>query len=147
MKKLKLPPYKFRIEESIKGYNIFDDIRHKLVALTPEEWVRQHFIHYLTDHLNYPRSLIKIETGLKYNRLLKRSDIVAFDREGKPFLLVECKSADIKISKDAVYQVALYNKTLKARYIVVSNGLDFLCADLEKPGEMQWILNIPEFKG
>ena len=146
MKKLNLPPYKFRIEETNKGYYIFDDIRRKLVMLTPEEWVRQHFIHYLIDHLNYPRSLIKIETGLKYNKLLKRSDIVAFDRVGKPFLLVECKSAETKISKEAVYQVASYNKTLKARYVVVSNGLDFLCADLEKSPDVHWIKNIPEFE-
>lgn len=145
MKKLKLPPYKFRIEETEKGYYIFDDIRHKLVALTPEEWVRQHFIHYLTDHLNYPKSLIKIETSLRYNKLLKRSDIVAFDRSGRPILLVECKSAELKITRDAVYQVASYNRTLNARYVVVSNGLDFLCADLEKSGDIHWIREIPEF--
>lgn len=145
MKKLNLPPYKFRIEESEPGYKIFDDIRHKSVALTPEEWVRQHFVHYLTDHLNYPRSLIKIETGLKYNKMLKRSDIVTFDRTGKPFLLVECKSAENRITKNAVYQVASYNKTLMARYVVVTNGLDFLCADI-KGKNIEWLRNIPEFR-
>ena len=77
--------------------------------------------------------------------MLKRSDVVTFDRTGKPFLLVECKSAEIKISKDAVYQVASYNKTLKARYVVVTNGMDFLCADV-RDSDVEWLKDIPEFR-
>ena len=144
MDNLNLPRFAIRIKESEKGTVIFDVIRKKYVVLTPEEWVRQHLVHYLIDHKGYPKSLIKVESGLKYNQLQKRSDVLVFDRTGKPFLLVECKSSVIKLNRDVIYQGATYNKTIGARYLLVTNGLTILCTKIgESPDH--WFDYVPEF--
>src|SRR5262249_54832795 len=101
---------------------IFDIIRKKFVALTPEEWVRQHWLHYLIEEGKYPRSLIVPEMKIVLNDLSKRCDVVVHDRSGNPFLIVECKSPDVKISQKVFDQVARYNLTLKVKYLIVSNG-------------------------
>jgi hypothetical protein len=146
MKKLNLPPFDYKIKTENSGNRIFDIIRKKYLLLTPEEWVRQHFVHYLIEHCHYPRSLISIETGLKYNQLRKRSDIIVYDKSGIPFLLVECKSADIQISKNAVFQATTYNQTVRAPYLVVTNGMGFICA---KTGgeidQLKWLDSLPPF--
>ncbi|MFL5728166.1 MAG: type I restriction enzyme HsdR N-terminal domain-containing protein, partial [Cytophagaceae bacterium] len=85
MQKLNLPQFDVKIQESNGKTEIFDALRKKYIVLTPEEWVRQHFVNLLIQHYNYPKSLISLESGLKYNELQKRSDIVVYDREGKPF--------------------------------------------------------------
>src|SRR5690606_27113443 len=89
---LNLPSFEYRIKKTEEKTFIFDEIRKKFVVLTPEEWVRQHFVHYMIGHLRYPRALINVETGLAYNQLRKRSDIVLYDRTGKPWMIVECKA-------------------------------------------------------
>ncbi|HVD99381.1 MAG TPA: type I restriction enzyme HsdR N-terminal domain-containing protein [Cytophagaceae bacterium] len=112
--------------------------------MTPEEWVRQHFIHLLLNHYNYPKALIKIEGGLRYNKLLKRSDILVFDREGNPFLLVECKSADQKINQSSFDQAAVYNMTKKARYLAVTNGLNTYCCSIDHElKKFEFIADLP----
>jgi hypothetical protein len=123
---LNLPPIDARIRESPEGLMIYDRIRKKFVALGPEEWVRQHFIHLLIDQLHYPASLMKSESGLVYHKNLKRSDILVYGRDGKPFLLVECKAPGVNPGEDTVRQVAEYNKILQARFVAVSNGLRHL---------------------
>lgn len=128
MVRLNLPSFDYKLRKADGKVWIFDVIRKKFVVLTPEEWVRQHFIHYMTGELKYPRSLIRIEGGLMYNQLQKRSDILLFDREGNPWMLVECKEPGFKLSQLVVEQVAAYNATHRARYITVSNGLTHLCA-------------------
>lgn len=146
MKKLNLPPFDYKIKTENSDNRIFDIIRKKYFLLTPEEWVRQHFIHYLINHCYYPRSLISIETGLKYNKLRKRSDIIVYDKSGSPFLLVECKSADIRISKKAVFQVATYNQTVQAPFLVVTNGMGFICAKTSSEmGQLKWQDSLPPF--
>ena len=146
MKKLNLPPFNYKIKRETNGNKIFDIIRKKYLVLTPEEWVRQHFVHFLINHLHYPKSLISIESGLKYNSLRKRSDIVVYDKMGSPFLLVECKSANSPITSNAVFQAGTYNHTLKAKYIVVTNGLSFLCGKVKSSNEkIDWLDNIPPF--
>lgn len=127
MQTLNLPEIELKIREKEANYEIFDIIRKKYVFLTPEEWVRQHFVHYLISHLKYPKSLIKVETGLKYNQLTKRSDILAYSSEAKPFLLVECKSFKVKINKTALEQAAVYNKNIDAPYLVLTNGIKHYC--------------------
>src|SRR5689334_8566895 len=106
MIKLNLPAYEHRTRESEGKLWIFDPLRKKFLVLTPEEWVRQHFINYLVVHQKYPKALIKIEGGLTYNQLAKRSDVVVFNREGKPWMLVECKSPDIVLSEQVIRQAA-----------------------------------------
>ena len=131
MQKLNLPSFEYNIREINGKAAIFDILRKKFVVLTPEEWVRQHFVNFLIHHYNYPKSLIRLESGLKYNQLQKRSDIQVFDREGNIFLIVECKSAEVKISQNTFEQVARYNFSLKARHIAVTNGLHHFCCSVD----------------
>lgn len=127
MHKLNLPAYAYRLKNADGKVWIFDGIRKKFVVLTPEEWVRQHMVNYLVNHLNYPRGLIRVETGLTFNNLRKRSDVVVLDRHGKNWMVIECKSPKQKITPDAALQVAVYNSGLKAQYVVISNGLNHFC--------------------
>jgi len=145
MKKLNLPEFPAKLKQADGGkVLIFDIIRKKYVQLTPEEWVRQNFIYYLVNFLDYPKSLIKVESGLKYNRLLKRSDILVFNRDVEPLLLVECKSSDLKITQDVVDQAAVYNRSLKAKYLLVTNGIQHLCWKISDDGN-QLLEEIPRY--
>ena len=100
---------------------IFDPVRRKYVALTPEEWVRQHILHYLMDK-GYPASLIAIERGIEVNGLLRRFDIVVYDRDTKPLILVECKAQEEALDHHVVMQAIAYNLTVKAKYLWLTNG-------------------------
>jgi hypothetical protein len=99
-------------------------IRKKSILLTPEEWVRQHIIAYLINELNYPETLVGVEKAIQYNSLNKRWDIVVFDSDFKPHLLVECKAPNIKLNEDTLKQVLSYQHQLNCELIVISNGLD-----------------------
>ena len=114
---------------------ILDIIRKKYIVLTPEEWVRQHFVNYLILDLHYPKSLFKIESGLKFNHMQKRSDILIHDRTGAPWMLVECKSPDIKLTQKAFNQIAVYNMTIGAKYLAVTNGMAHYCCVAGVPGQ------------
>src|SRR5688572_11754365 len=120
---LNLPSFEYQLRKENDKVLIFDILRKKYLVLTPEEWVRQHFIHHLINDMKYPRSLIKLEGGLSYNTLAKRSDIVVFDREGKPWMVVECKAPDQPINDSTLRQASMYNKKLLAPYLTVSNGM------------------------
>lgn len=145
--RLNLPSYQFVFKNKEGKTYIFDIIRKKLVYLTPEEWVRQNFIKYLIEELGYSKSLIKVESGLRYNKRLKRSDLVIFNNQATPEILVECKSTSIPISQHMFDQVAVYNNTLKAQYLVISNGLEHYCCkvDFEK-NEIKYLTAIPSKK-
>ena len=146
MRKLNLPGIKATLKKEEGKVWIFDMIRKKYIILTPEEWVRQHFIHYLIFELNYPRSLFRIEGSLTYNKLQKRSDILIFDRAGKPWMLIECKAADIRLSQKAFNQVAVYNMTVNAKYLAVTNGMAHYCCEASKQGETPVFLEVfPDF--
>ncbi|MFD1000793.1 type I restriction enzyme HsdR N-terminal domain-containing protein [Ohtaekwangia kribbensis] len=123
MIQLNLPAFEHQIKQADGKHWIFDVLRKKYLVLTPEEWVRQHFVHYLVNEMQYPRTLIKVEGGLSYNKLSKRSDIVVFDRNGKPWMIIECKAPDIAITESTVRQASMYNATLKANFLVVTNGM------------------------
>ena len=144
MKILNLPEYKFNLQDRNGKLTIFDPIRKKYIVLTPEEWVRQHFLNYLIHHLAFPKSLIKVESGLSYNTLSKRSDILVFDRNGQSLMLVECKSFEVKIKQDAFDQAAMYNKTINARYIAITNGLEHWCCKIEANG-IRFLESIPNY--
>ncbi len=147
MDKLSLPTFNINIKESAGKTVIFDIIRKKYIVLTPEEWVRQHFIHYLIDHLGYSRALIGVEQGMRYNALLKRTDIIVFDRTGAPLVLVECKEPAHRLNQKAMAQAMMYNKTLKAPYIIVSNGIDHSCMHVNPVDKKVDFLNtIPRFE-
>jgi predicted type IV restriction endonuclease len=125
---------------------IFDIIRKKYVVLTPEEWVRQHFVQHLIQNLHYPKALFRIESSLTYNRRQKRSDILIRDREGKPWMLVECKSDAIKLTQNAFNQIAVYNMTIGATYLAVTNGMVHYCWRAPELGkEAVFLDKFPEF--
>ena len=125
---------------------IFDAIRKKYVVLTPEEQVRQHLINYLVTEKNYPAMLISVELPLKYAQLKKRSDVLVSNRNGLPLMLVECKSPDVSITQKVFEQIAIYNLTIKAPYLMVTNGLKHYCmiAATEK-SPVRFLDTIPEY--
>jgi len=134
MFELNLPRAEVKLANRNGKPAIWDFVRKKWLQLTPEEYVRQHFIHYLVLHLQYPASRISIEKGLEVVRLSKRSDIVVYNQEGQPTILVECKAPQVRLSKDTLEQASAYNLTLKAKYLCVTNGLEhaFFRIDFEK---------------
>ena len=144
MVQLNLPQFKCNIRKNDGKYEIFDAIRKKYVTLTPEEWVRQHFIHYLIEDLHYPKSLISVETGTKYHQLKKRTDVLVYDRGLTPLLLTECKSFKIKLNQSSMDQATLYNRELKARYLVVTNGMQHFCCEFHE-GTYTFLDHIPAF--
>lgn len=116
------------------------------MALTPEEWVRQHFVQFLIKEKKYPRSLIKLEGGLKLNTLQKRSDILLFNSSGEKIMLVECKAPSVKISQETFDQVARYNIIHRVKYLVVSNGLQHFCAEIDfDQGSYNFLMELPEY--
>ena len=131
MVKLNLPKYAYKVKNRENKLYIFDNIRKKYVVLTPEEWVRQHFVNYLITDKNYPKSIIAIEKQLKFNDLVKRTDILVFDKQGLPDIIVECKSPGIKISQETFDQIATYNLKLDANILIVTNGLQHYCCRLD----------------
>jgi hypothetical protein len=135
MQPLRFPTYQFRFKNSENKVAIFDEIRKKFIILTPEEWVRQHVVHYLISDKSYPKSWINVEKRIKINRLIKRYDVVVFNPDGSIFLLVECKAPEIKISQQTFDQIARYNLTLKANYLMVTNGLDHYFCQLDYENE------------
>lgn len=145
MFKLNLPDFNPTIRKEDGKVWIFDIIRKKYIVLTPEEWVRQHFVHYLINHLKYPKTLFRIEGSLTYNKLQKRSDIVIHDRDGKPWMLVECKAPNIKLTQKAFNQVAVYNMTIGARFVAVTNGMVQYCFEPSSKGEANHLTSFPEF--
>jgi hypothetical protein len=146
MKALNLPTFTYKIQASKTGYQIFDVVRKKYVRLTAEEWVRQHFLHYLIDHLAYPQALIRLEQGVQYNRLWHRPDIIVYDRLAKPLMLVECKAPSIDLTKDTWGQVARYNAHCNAQLLVITNGINHFCWQLDyAQGRHTMLQEIPCF--
>lgn len=134
MQQLQFPAYSFRFKSSENKISIFDPIRKKFVILTPEEWVRQHVIQFLTVEKNYPKSLINVEKVLVLNEMKKRYDLVVFNPDGSIHIIVECKAPQVEITQETFDQIARYNLSLKADYLMVTNGLQhFYCQmDYEK---------------
>lgn len=120
---LNLPPIKPILQEKEGKMLIFDSLRKKYLVLSPEEWVRQHWISFLITQLNFPKGLVSLEKGLKYNQLQKRTDLVIWDNSMNPYLLIECKAPKIKLSQKTLEQACLYQKELQTKYLILSNGI------------------------
>ncbi|WP_418645649.1 type I restriction enzyme HsdR N-terminal domain-containing protein [Tenacibaculum insulae] len=147
MQKLNLPSYTFKLKSNENKTLIFDKWRKKYLVLTPEEWVRQHFVQFLIDEKKYPVSLIALEKQLTINNLKKRTDIVIFSSDGTPNIIVECKAPKIKIGQDTFDQIARYNLKLDANYLVVTNGLQHYFCKLDKENETYIFLKeIPDYQ-
>lgn len=146
MQKLNFPVYSFRFKNSENKVAIFDEIRKKFIILTPEEWVRQHVTQYLLQEKKYPKSYINVEKLIKINELTKRYDLVVFRPDGALFLLVECKAPEIKITQQTFDQIARYNLTLKAKYLMVTNGLNHYFCEMDFENEKYVFLEqLPDF--
>jgi hypothetical protein len=131
LQQLNLPEFSFKLRNKDGKDLIFDTIRKKFVILTPEEWVRQNFIQYLIHNLNYPQGLIASEFGIEYNKVKFRPDIVVFNQQGEPYLIVECKAPEVSIDQKVFDQIARYNLNLKVEYLVVTNGMKHFCCRLD----------------
>lgn len=126
---------------------IFDPVRKKWVALQPEEWVRQHVVHFLRAEKHFPDGLITIEQGFDYQGMPRRADLVAHGRDGRPVLLVECKAPDVPIDQSVFDQVALYNQVIRARYLFVTNGLTHYCSKIDwVRRRYEFIDEVPDFR-
>lgn len=146
MQKLNFPVYSFRFKNSENKVSIFDEIRKKFILLTPEEWVRQHVIQFLLQNKKYPKSLINVEKLIKINDLNKRYDGVVFLPNGEIFLLIECKAPEVPISQHTFDQIARYNLVLKAKYLMVTNGLNHYFCQMDFENEKYVFLKeLPEY--
>lgn len=143
---LNLPQYPFRITLREKQHFIFDELRKKHLVLTPEEWVRQHFIQYLILEKKFPKSLIQLEAGLNLNQRMQRTDIVVFNHSGDRIMVIECKAPHIQINQQVFDQAARYNSVHKARWLVVTNGLKHYYAQIDhiNPG-FSFLEELPEY--
>lgn len=143
---LNLPPYPFKISDKDGVLTLFDEFRKKPVIITPEEWVRQHFVQYLINQKKYPRTLIKLEGGLRLNGMARRSDILVFDSAGEKLLMVECKAPSVVINQKVFDQIARYNMTHKATLLAVTNGMQhYYCRIDFKNGTYKFLEELPAY--
>ena len=143
--KLNLPAAEFDLRTTDHGTEVFDTIRKHWLVLTPEEWVRQHMVRYLTDDLGYPPGLTAVEKGFDLGGIPYRADIVAYDRSGSAILAVECKAPDVKIGQKTFDQIGQYNKVIKARILVVTNGLAHFCVQTDNRNQWTQLERIPPY--
>lgn len=143
---LNLPPVQLRLKKEDNIIKVFDFLRKKYVALTPEEYVRQHFTHFLCERLHYPESLTANEVSLEVNGMKKRCDTVVFNPDGTPLLVVEYKAPGVAVSQTVFDQIVRYNLTMHARYLIVSNGINHYCAVIDyKNNTYNFIPSIPDY--
>lgn len=147
MDRLNLPTYKYRLQQTSHGLNIYDELRKKFVALTPEEWVRQHFVAYLIGHKGFASSLMANEIALTLNGTRRRCDTVAFDRQGHPLVIVEYKASNVIVSQAVFDQIVRYNMVLQAKYLIVSNGMTHYCCRIDYDNhKYEFIPDIPRWE-
>lgn len=146
MLELTLPAFEYKVKRHSGMVMIFDVIRKKYVVLTPEEWVRQHVIHYLAGAKKVPAALIAVEREIDLYGLRKRFDVVVFDREGNPWLLVECKAPSVPLTRQVFDQAFRYNMTLEAPYVAVTNGVQHYCGRIDPARGFVFMGDFPEFR-
>ncbi|MDR0691754.1 MAG: type I restriction enzyme HsdR N-terminal domain-containing protein [Prevotellaceae bacterium] len=135
-----------RLRNAEKGREIFDPVRKKYVALTPEEWVRQQLVHFLINEQQVPVSLIGVEVVIPVNRRNLRADVIVYARSGQPLLLAECKAGDVKITSKTFMQIAGYNLTWRVPWLVVSNGVQLYCCMFNvATGQYDFVDKVPAY--
>ena len=146
MRELNFPTYDFKVKRDGDKLQIFDRIRKKWFILQPEEWVRQHVIWFLIEEKKYPESLIAIEKSLKVNQLTKRFDIVLYNTNATPIMIIECKAPEIKIDDKTLHQALRYNSVIKAPYLLLTNGIDSCCGKINfTNASFSYLNDIPHF--
>ena len=144
--KLTLPPAELKIVRRNGVLKVFDSLRKDYYCLTEEEFVRQIFVSWLVNHLNYPPSLMANEIGIKLNDTYKRCDTVVFSPEGTPLMIIEYKAPKISLTQEVFNQIVRYNMALKAKYLVVSNGYISFCCEVDySTHEIHFLQEIPDY--
>lgn len=143
---LNLPSFQYKLSKSGGEVCIFDCIRRKYVPLTPEEWVRQHFVNYLIDGLGVPAGLIRVEAALKINGVNHRADIVVYSRFAEPLMVVECKSTDVTLDNKVVNQVCRYNIEYNAPFVLITNGIKHVCIQFNRADGEFNLVQIPTYE-
>jgi hypothetical protein len=147
MKQLNLPTYSLKIKSEYNLEYIYDEFRKKYVRLTPEEWVRQNFAHYLVKEKSYPASRMMIEKSVRINKMSKRCDILICNDAGVPAIMIECKAPGIRIGQDTFEQVSVYNIAFRVEYLIITNGLQHYCCSVDfLKRSVSFLKEIPEYE-
>ena len=147
MQQLNLPPYEIKIRETDGRRTILDILRRKYVALTPEEWVRQHFVHFLIEQKGYPATLLANEVQLNVGNKLLRADSVLYGSDLHPRMIIEYNAPTVSITQKVFDQISVYNMLLKVDYLVVSNGINHYVCKMNYENQKYFFLReIPEYK-
>ena len=137
----------FEVEVRDGREMILDTLRQKFVALTPEEWVRQHFVRYLIDGLGFPGGRTAVETGFVFQGMQCRADVLVYDRQGKALLMGECKAPGVKLTQQTFDQIGRYNTVVQADYLVVTNGLQHYCCAIDRAANTYRFLDaVPRYE-
>jgi hypothetical protein len=131
MIELNLPKCRLRLEQREGKPYVYDDLRRKFVRLTPEEWVRQHFVRYLIDDLGYPQPLMQNEVALRLGETVKRCDTLLYDKALRPQMILEYKAPHVALTESVLQQIVRYNYVLRVPYLVLSNGLEHLLCRID----------------
>ena len=131
MMTLNLPPADLRLSQRNGQTMVFDFLRRRYIKLTPEEWVRQHFVHYLVHHKGYPQELLANEVSLVLNTTSKRCDTVLYDKEARPLAIMEYKAPSIQLTQKTFDQISRYNIVMRVPFLMVSNGLQHYCCRVD----------------
>lgn len=144
---LNLPQYSFKIQDLGDKKIIFDPIRKKYIALTPEEWVRQNFVRYLIEEKSFPINLIANEISLKLHQTTKRCDSIIYDRDLSPIVIVEYKAPDVEITQKVFDQISRYNVVFRVPYLIITNGLSHFCCHVDYLQQsVTFLKEIPNFQ-
>lgn len=141
------PTPNIKVREGVQHREVFDIVRNRYVALTPEEWVRQTFIHYLHDSLGYPLELIQVEGAIALNGMTRRCDIVVYDSEVKPLIIVECKKETVPLTQKVIDQACRYNLVLQVPYLCITNGRQQLSCSVDFDSKcLKYIPELPKYR-
>ena len=147
MYELNLPPYPIKLQEKDGKRMILDFLRKKYVALTPEEWVRQHFVHFLVDHKGYPQGLLANEVELRIGDKRLRCDTLLYNKEARPRMIIEYKAPTVALKQKTFDKISIYSHLLKADYLIISNGLQHYCCKMNIPQRSHCFLeDIPDYE-
>jgi hypothetical protein len=144
---LNLPTFDIKLQGTREHPRVFDILRRRYVSLTPEEWVRQNFVHYLIGHLGYPATLLANEIQLQVGQKQLRADSVLYDQRLHPLMIIEYKAPTIALTQKVFDQITAYNLLLHADYLIVSNGLQHYCCKMDYDGKKYLFLDhIPRYE-
>ncbi len=147
MQALNLPQTSLNIVRKGNRLMVFDVLRRKFVTLTPEEWVRQHFVRFLSEHKGYPAARIANEVSVDINGMRKRCDTVVYAKDATPLMIIEYKAPEVQLTQSVFDQIYRYNTRLKVEWLIVSNGLQHYCCHIDyQRGECRFLDDIPLFE-